>query len=375
MYGGIFKNPDGTAFLSGDVPHLYRVWSCVQSVVYRTIEVSEVFDSNGCRLNAAYSGAEGVSHGMNCPNGSGSWLVTPMAGVFSQRYSVIKWRAFLPSIQGVGAPLLASMRMPSTGFHAIDSIEVTAGGYYVYGLSAPDVSIRRSTYAADWYYWQGYTANNQCGYRYNRIMQPTTSGSIEGFTITAQPNSSIPIIDAYAAYTGAIGGTHNYGLSLRNTTGEEIFKYPALFDPIKARVEAPQVPAPTMLSSGETRALDTTVNRSVVFFGVGQYVFDRAFYTHNTVCSYGCDGFSGCLNYYGTKGVTILLRNMINSSGIVRRIPVKTSMYSSTSYTDNSSVVGFGGSPVSSSGSTSSGYKISTSVSNTDGEYAIAIPV
>lgn len=343
MYGGIFKNPDGTAFLSGDAPHLYRVWSGVQAVAYVNIYVAPV-NSAGIKLDYGYS--------------------------------VTKWRAFLPNNTDAGEPVLASIRVPSAGFHAIDGIFPTEGGWYVYGISTGDVSIVQSSVVPYSYYYQGYSRKNQCGYTYNRFMAGTSAvTSIENYVINGASPSSLPIVDGYAPYTAAMGVGYSNGFALINPSGVKVFQYPVKYTPIKARVDTGQISAPSMISSDDVRALNSTEGLSISFYGVGQYVFDRAFYTHNTTCSYGCDGESGCINSYSTSGNTILLRNMINSSGIVRRIPVKTSVYSGSRYTDNSSVVGFGGSPVSSSGGTSSGYKISTSVSNTDGEYAIAIPV
>lgn len=343
MYGGIFKNPDGTAFLSGDVPHLYRVWSGAQAVAYANISVAPV-NKAGITLGAGYN--------------------------------ITKWRAFLPSNTDAGEPVLASIRVPSNGFHAIDGISPATGGWFVYGISTGNVSVVQNSAAPYSYYYQGYTRKNQCGYIYNRGMQSTSSATgVVNYVINGANASSLPVVDGYALYSSAMGAGYNEGIILVNTAGERVFQYPAKYNPIKARVDTGQIPAPSMISSNDVRALNNTNGLSVSFYGVGQYVIDRAFYLHNTICSYGCDGYSGCVNEYRTDGTTIVLRNMIDSNGIVRRIPVKTSMYSSSSYTDNSSVVGFGGSPVSSSGSTSSGYKISTSVSNTDGEYAIAIPV
>lgn len=335
MYGGIFKNHDGVAFLSGDVPHLYRTWTNVAAQQY-------------------------AIHTVNAVNYAGIQLIA---------YNITKWRVFLPSIAGVGEPVLAGMRLPSDGYHTLDAIIPTAGGWYVYGLSAPSVNITITGYAT----YQGYyVRKNQCGYVYARAMLSASNGE-PLYSINANSGYSLPAIDAFAHYTSAMK-TPGSGLALYSPTGSEIFYYPAVFSPIKARVDSPPVPAPSMNGASSIQALSHSKG-SVVFYGCGQYVFDRAFYTHNTTCSYGCDGYSGCLNYYSTTGATMMLRNMVNSDGVVKRIPLKTTTYKASSYTDNSSVVGFGGSPVSSSGSSSSGYKLSTSSSNTDEEYVIVIPI
>jgi hypothetical protein len=343
LYGGLFYNDIGTAYVSADVPHLYRAWTGVGTWVYQ---------------GHAFNG------------------FPKYVGIYSGSYTVYKWVTFLPYIAGVGAPLLVSMRVPSSGVHAIDSIEPTNGGWNVFGTSAPKTIISQSA-TTPWYSYSGrYLRQNECGYVWVGNMIPSGPSDVLGYDINPVDAPMLPVIDAYAGYTPNMRDGSTTGISIANTAGVEVFGYPAKFKPIKGRADV-LVAAPVSFSTNRTQALVSgTSGKSIVFYGSGQYLFDRAFYYKSITMDYGCDGYGGYIASYRTLGLTIVLRNMIAADGYVYPTPVSNSAYNAFSYVDNSHSTDSWGGPISNvSGSTSSGYQISTTSINQTSEYAVAIPI
>lgn len=343
-YGGLFVNSSGRGIIHDSCPHLYSVWENVPVVeVFRyhvrgwayayAIATKDFTDGSRMPLddNGGYTwyydryGSRNYYHAnANKPRIVGDtssydqWAMnhnrgkveykgvhTYQAGYYGkvQYYNteIVKYRAFLPSIAGVGSPVTASMTITDNAVYAIDSIEPTNGGYYVYLSGTTPMYLARE-------------ANSPLyqNVDFTRSIMRYQNQKIYDRDYNRLPSASGVTVNGYAGYTDTMRDG-DLGMSVRRGDGVELFRFPAKYRPVTTTTggakELPSVEVFSSFSVGDTKT------NKVIFFGASQRkdIYDTGLYYYSE---------NGRLKEWQYDCRVIWSRQFISRDGVVYSLPV-----------------------------------------------------
>lgn len=246
-YGAVLRSSSGKIIINPYGKSLYRAWSKLPVEVYETVNI-ETSTTTYIGI-PEYSTSKGVYYSADRVRTNSA--ITSGFGDQFGTFTLLKWRAFIPNLFDF-VPILAGVGGDFSGTAAINYIEATAGGWYVYGVSAQKVTTTtRTVHKLGYSYpfaggqvisnWHIYSSDYTAPYISTRtghlvrdyyLDNPSRSSSqVTYYSPDGNASVSGLFVSAYAECTPqTLSGT--LGIEIKDANGAASFSYPSVVPPV-----------------------------------------------------------------------------------------------------------------------------------------------